>query len=244
METGEYKRLGSIKTESAPVQIIATMNFETDGGREDLVDRFKIIVDVPPLHERREDILWFIKEKYSKLKLDNLEVISFFAYNWPGNLRELDRILYEKSAKIDLPDKIFGQAKRGLDAISKVLNISFSLFNEENAINREDVEKIFDRVIPFDMTGYLPKSEPLSKKKIVSFLKAYRVLFSMLHCRDFQTAKDVHLLDTEIFEIGLGYGSLPRPGTKEWEIRLALREAFIQNLVNKPGSVTEDQVIG
>lgn len=83
------------------VRIIATSNFEEGTKlREDFRDRFKVVVDIPPLHERRSDIFYFIAKKYPDLKLMPSELLIIFCYNWPGNLRELDRVLFELNAGV------------------------------------------------------------------------------------------------------------------------------------------------
>lgn len=81
------------------VRIIATENFEKDTKlREDFRDRFRIQINVPPLYKRRNDILYFIAEKYPELKFTPNELFALYRYHWPGNLRELDRVLFELKA--------------------------------------------------------------------------------------------------------------------------------------------------
>lgn len=71
--------------------------------REDLYYRINVLtVQVPPLRERREDILWLAdrmlralkggaKQRGPRLALEAQQAL--FAHAWPGNARELDHVL-------------------------------------------------------------------------------------------------------------------------------------------------------
>ena len=71
--------------------------------REDLYYRIKVItVHIPPLRERREDILWLAERMLTELRQSakaplaqlNLEAQqALFAHVWPGNVRELNHLL-------------------------------------------------------------------------------------------------------------------------------------------------------
>ncbi len=105
LQEREVQRLGSQKTTKIDVRIISATNANLhkhiDEGefREDLYYRLNTIpVSIPPLRERKEEIL----DIASKVLSDNCEKYSFEAkqfneqaqeallsYNWPGNVREL-----------------------------------------------------------------------------------------------------------------------------------------------------------
>jgi len=103
LETGEFSRVGSSTILKADVRVIAATNKdlakEVERGRfrEDLYYRLStVILHVPPLRERREDILPLFEhfehrfaQKYdsSSPKLD-----SNARYRWPGNIRELRNV--------------------------------------------------------------------------------------------------------------------------------------------------------
>ncbi|HEX9802705.1 MAG TPA: sigma-54 dependent transcriptional regulator [Gammaproteobacteria bacterium] len=64
--------------------------------REDLYYRINVVhVHIPPLRERREDILWFTRLFLSELDTDSERYLlpsaeqQLLQYDWPGNLREL-----------------------------------------------------------------------------------------------------------------------------------------------------------
>ncbi|MEP7268643.1 MAG: sigma-54 dependent transcriptional regulator [Saprospiraceae bacterium] len=105
LESGEFLRVGSSKSQRTNVRIIAATNvnlldrIETNRFREDLYYRLNIVpIHVPSLKERRDDIyLLFRKfsidfaEKYSTTPVDLDEDAKdmLFKYSWPGNVREL-----------------------------------------------------------------------------------------------------------------------------------------------------------
>lgn len=109
LQEHQIERLGSTESISIDVRIIAAthQNLEqkiTDGNfREDLYYRLNIVsLNIPPLRERKEDILPLIEhfvEKYSKengkqkLSLSKETVDTIIKYNYPGNVRELENII-------------------------------------------------------------------------------------------------------------------------------------------------------
>lgn len=108
LETGEYIRVGSSKTQKTNVRVIAASNIDLpnaiDHGRfrEDLFYRLNTVpIKIPSLRERGEDIyLLFRKfavdfaEKYRmpaiRLDADAREIL--LKYTWPGNVRQLKNI--------------------------------------------------------------------------------------------------------------------------------------------------------
>jgi transcriptional regulator with GAF, ATPase, and Fis domain len=105
IQEGEGSRLGSNKTVRYDLRIISATNKdlrkEVAGGnfREDLFYRiFSVEIYIPPLRERREDIIplatLFLNNVSSKFKKKiagfSPKVLSFFEeYPWPGNVRQL-----------------------------------------------------------------------------------------------------------------------------------------------------------
>ena len=108
IESGEFERLGSSRTVKVDVRIISATNRDlarvvSDGGfREDLYYRLNVFqVTLPPLRERREDILplvWSFVQEFSKRMGKRIESIpqkgveTLQAYPWPGNVRELRNV--------------------------------------------------------------------------------------------------------------------------------------------------------
>ncbi len=109
LQEGEIKRLGSERSISVDVRIIAAtvkdLSKEVAAGkfREDLFYRLNVLqINLPPLRERKEDIPLLIEhfiQKYNarhKLSIEGIseEALAFLLdYSWPGNVRELENII-------------------------------------------------------------------------------------------------------------------------------------------------------
>ncbi|HSH39704.1 MAG TPA: sigma-54 dependent transcriptional regulator [Chthoniobacterales bacterium] len=109
IETGELERVGSSKTLKANVRIVSATNAnlheDVSAGkfRQDLLFRLNTIeIQLPPLRERREDIMplanSFLRShavRYRK-PLGGLEEKArdlLMQHQWPGNVRELDHVI-------------------------------------------------------------------------------------------------------------------------------------------------------
>ncbi len=101
LQTGELERLGSNTTRRTRVRVIAATNanlrldIREGRFREDLFYRLNVIeLEVPPLSERREDILplaRFFLPPGSQLTGDAERAL--VRYPWPGNVRELQNAI-------------------------------------------------------------------------------------------------------------------------------------------------------
>src|SRR6185295_11502476 len=105
LQEREYERLGENVTRTAEVRIITATNRDlkkrvAEGTfREDLYFRLNVIaVEMPPLRDRRDDLLRFAEHYANHFavqcdrKIDGFtdEALSCLnAYSWPGNLREM-----------------------------------------------------------------------------------------------------------------------------------------------------------
>jgi DNA-binding NtrC family response regulator len=106
VETGEFERVGSSKTRRVNVRVLSASNAdlhaEVAAGRfrQDLLFRLNTIeIRLPPLRERREDILLLAEhflrlhaQRYRKsfAGFDEDARRALFNHHWPGNVRELD----------------------------------------------------------------------------------------------------------------------------------------------------------
>lgn len=105
---GEYRRLGDTATRKANVQIVCATNAALDSAaerrgkfRDDLWYRLAVkVVLVPPLRQRREDILAFLKNRYLRggqirasdaLTPAALQLV--LQDPWPGNFRDLENFV-------------------------------------------------------------------------------------------------------------------------------------------------------
>ena len=108
LETGEFLKVGSSKTQTTNVRIVAATNvnicdaIQKNKFREDLYYRLSTVdIHLPPLRNRKEDIpLLFRKfaadfaQKYRMptLRLDEQAQELLVQYNWNGNIRQLRNV--------------------------------------------------------------------------------------------------------------------------------------------------------
>jgi transcriptional regulator with GAF, ATPase, and Fis domain len=109
LQDGEYQRVGEEETRTVDVRIIAASNrnlpAEVEAGRfrQDLYYRLNVFpIEVAPLRKRKEDIpllaAHFLEKAARKLKvppgrLTQAHLVRFQAYDWPGNIRELQNMI-------------------------------------------------------------------------------------------------------------------------------------------------------
>ncbi len=109
VEEKSIRRVGGTSTNKIDIQIVSASNRDlkkmmSDGDfREDLYYRLKVVdLELPPLRERKEDIPelvgFFMREQNARQGL-NISDISpramqaLIAYDWPGNIRELNHVI-------------------------------------------------------------------------------------------------------------------------------------------------------
>jgi len=104
LQERQFVRVGGMKTISVDVRVICAtkVNLEQlvreNRFREDLYYRLHIIpLHLPPLRERKEDIPALVSHFFKKLgagdmltRLDRTFYDNLMAYNWPGNVRQLE----------------------------------------------------------------------------------------------------------------------------------------------------------
>jgi transcriptional regulator with GAF, ATPase, and Fis domain len=140
-----FERVGSSQPITVDVRILAATHQDLEAliragrFREDLYYRLNVIcLRTPPLRERREDILelavWFLNQhaqRSGKLvtHIDPEAVEALVAYDWPGNIRELENVL-ERAVVLadgpavmvdDLPQELRQPARRRLRPRSPAL---------------------------------------------------------------------------------------------------------------------------
>ena len=179
LERMTFKRVGGTKDITVSVRVISAtnQNLETmvreQRFREDLYYRLKVVpIRVPPLRERREDILPLARSflaQFNRAFNKSFESIEpeaeriLLAYPWPGNIREL-RNLFERIVLLNQGDRIKGEhlnaaiapmsARTGssLDALRGV--VESGQFSEEGIdleaaigeVEREVIQRAFDQL--------------------------------------------------------------------------------------------------
>jgi formate hydrogenlyase transcriptional activator len=109
LQEQEFERLGSGRTHKLDVRLVAATHrnledmVKRNEFRSDLYYRLNVFpVELPPLRERREDIVPLMKhyvDTYSCRRRKIIEHIpsetisAFLSYSWPGNIRELQNLV-------------------------------------------------------------------------------------------------------------------------------------------------------
>ncbi len=109
LQNGEIVRVGGNETKKVDVRVIAATNVdlaeavESKKIRRDLYYRLNVVnIHLPPLRERREDILPLITHFVKKYRiafkkeidyLPNRIIDRLLQYDWPGNVRELENVI-------------------------------------------------------------------------------------------------------------------------------------------------------
>jgi transcriptional regulator with AAA-type ATPase domain len=125
LQEGEIRRVGENKSRAVDVRILAATNRDlaegVSGGafRQDLYYRLKVVeLNVPPLRERRDDILPLARVMLTSAAIRMKRKISgisppaadqLLRYAWPGNVRELENameraVALARGGRVDLDD--------------------------------------------------------------------------------------------------------------------------------------------
>lgn len=147
LQEGKIRRVGDVKTRKVNVRVIAATNVEplqaVENGhlRRDLFYRLNTIsLEIPPLRERKDDILLLTKHFVNQFNDDlYLQVKGitkkverlFLSYDWPGNVRELEHVIKGAMHILD------GKSIRLMDLPA---NISKHKIAEEFTLRSDDLE--------------------------------------------------------------------------------------------------------
>jgi DNA-binding NtrC family response regulator len=109
LETGEFERVGSSKTQKVNVRLLSATNADLQAEvsqgrfRQDLLFRLNTVeIKLPPLRDRAEDIpvlaehfLRVHRERYRRpiMGLTPEAFEALHEHRWPGNVRELDHVI-------------------------------------------------------------------------------------------------------------------------------------------------------
>jgi DNA-binding NtrC family response regulator len=157
LETGEFERVGSSRTQRASVRVISATNADLpamikDGRfREDLYFRINTVeIRLPPLRERREEILELataqLKRKAAQYGrtvhgFDPTAIAALQQYGWPGNVRELNSVverslLLAAGSEVGVADLRLSAAKSGPPPLEDM-----SLEDAERALIRSAIKR-------------------------------------------------------------------------------------------------------
>ena len=124
LQEGEVRPVGSSRPVKTDVRIVAATNVDVERAvnegkfRQDLFYRLGVvIITLPPLRERREDIPLLIErflkaasaKAMKQVELTPAAVVSLTGYHWPGNVRELENmierlVVFSRGSRIDVGD--------------------------------------------------------------------------------------------------------------------------------------------
>jgi DNA-binding NtrC family response regulator len=157
LQDGEVRRLGAVSSKFLDVRVIAATSrnikklVEEGKFREDLFYRLHVYpIEIPPLRDRREDILplaEFFLEKYKEKTPNRIKDFSpasrnvLLQHNWPGNVRELEHVI-EKS--VHLADGKWVEPEDlglGLDPRGEKEAAKWTLRREREDLMRKRVEE-------------------------------------------------------------------------------------------------------
>ena len=153
LESGEYRRIGGVSNLTSDVRVIGATNkklleeTESKNFRKDLLFRLNVItLTLPPLRERKEDILLlanhFLEIKSpirSPKRLSPEAEVLLSGYQYPGNVRELDHII--ERAIIFASDDTIKPEDLNLPVANKMEKTSNNGDDVTVILNMEDMEK-------------------------------------------------------------------------------------------------------
>lgn len=165
LESKEYMRIGSSKVQKSDVRVVAATNMNMteairDGRfREDLYYRLNTIpIAVPPLRERKEDIVLLFRkfasdfaDKYHRpaVRLTEEAQTLLKNYYWQGNIRQLKNIA-EQISVIEQNRDITADALRFYLPDSEIQNLPALYTQKEDAKTFANEREILYQVL-FDM---------------------------------------------------------------------------------------------
>ena len=165
-----FERVGETRTRHADVRIVSATNRELEADvragrfREDLLYRLNVVeIRVPPLRERREDILPMARRMLrgfaASLHRPGLDfapetVPVLESYSWPGNVREL-RNAIERAAIVwpadSLPPAAFPERIAATEGSAPVLGGAFTL----DQIEREHILRVMAAAPTLDEAAHI-----------------------------------------------------------------------------------------
>ncbi len=124
LQEGEVRPVGSSRPNKVDVRIVGATNVDIDKAvvegrfRQDLYYRLGVVlIHIPPLRERREDIPLLVERFVSaasakarkQVEVSAAAIEALSAYHWPGNVRELENaierlVVFSRSSMIDVRD--------------------------------------------------------------------------------------------------------------------------------------------
>lgn len=151
-------RIGSLEKTTVDFRLVAATNKDLEKAikqgvfREDLYYRLSVIdINIPPLRERRDDIIPLIMnfiEKFNamyhkKLSISSNALMLLESYDWPGNIRQVENFIERQVVTFkgtiieaeDLPKEFQNGQKRDVSLNSNTLSNMIEEYEKEIFIN-------------------------------------------------------------------------------------------------------------
>ncbi|WP_286178714.1 sigma 54-interacting transcriptional regulator [Bacillus sp. B4EP4a] len=199
LQEKKIKRIGGKKENHINFRLVAATNQDlkemvSQGKfRLDLFYRLNVIpIQIPALHERKEDIPLLIQhylqktsdkyQKFKKIHPSTYEVLTH--YHWPGNIRELENLIERLILTIEepiifpehLPQSITGQIEQPEDsnflAIEQDCKENFDLKKTLEKVERQLIAKAWEKCkTTYEMAEHLGISQPTVIYKLKKYKK-------------------------------------------------------------------------
>lgn len=157
LQENTFYRVGGVKKISADVRLIVATNKDLgkmvkEGRfREDLYYRINVFpIHLPPLRERTGDLYSIVEDALPSI-CDRLEIEPLMltdgalekmkAYNWPGNIRELENVLEKAAVMAD--ENFIREEDIVLDSPAAGSHVLSSLKDKLNAYEKELIQSAF-----------------------------------------------------------------------------------------------------
>ena len=157
LQDQEFQRLGGKETVRVDVRVIAATHRDLEKSiteetfREDLYYRLNVIsLRVPPLRERKEDIVPLAEFLLAKHATEGSAPVitpslrqAFLAYDWPGNVRELENVV-RRFIILRSPEKLAADLRRKVAQRASVQSVHaiHTLPDEQRAADATILEQV------------------------------------------------------------------------------------------------------
>lgn len=210
LQEGEIRRVGSNRMQSVDVRLITASNRDVEQEvkagrfRQDLFYRLNaVMIHLPPLRERREDILPLAEHFAGKVHLEGEQPVMFSAealavleeYAWPGNIRELENAVVRAAALSDsiiraedLPERVRHEKREKQAGHSAVGAIS----DKDEWITLDEAEKRYvSRVLVYTEGNRQAAARVLDidRKTIDRMIKRHNIDIDEIRARSMKTKK-------------------------------------------------------
>lgn len=187
LETGQFLKVGSSEVQTTDIRVVAATNVDLQEAvrkgkfREDLYYRLStVVIDVPPLSERGEDIVLLARKFASDFSRKYMTAPITFSegarrvmmlYRWPGNVRQLKNVveqlaLFEAGKEIERDEMMEALPSSGDSSIIKKEDGEISYSSERQILwqmlmqLRMEVDELRRGSIPTEDRGNLGRLLP------------------------------------------------------------------------------------